>query len=150
MDILDGIKISPMNKGSFLALRFASCALILGALFLDVHSFAQTAPTCGNPRAKVTFGTYDPAVTGNGGANAWTSLTLGNKVIIPEDQFFDIKDGNYAIDDGAIVTSGLQNFAVSRHDGYIEFLALGRRLPAYYGYYEGAITFENVQVDRVE
>ncbi len=108
------------------------------------------APTCGNPRAKVTFGTYDPAITGNSGANAWTSLTLGNKVIIPENQFFDIKDGTYAIDDGTIVSTGLQNFAVSRHDGYVEFLAIGRRLPAYYGYYEGTITFENVQVDRVE
>ncbi len=113
-------------------------------------STQANALTCGNPRAKVDFVTYDPAITGNSGANAWTSLTLGNKVIIPENQFFDIKDGTYAIDDGTIVSTGLQNFAVSRHDGYVEFLAIGRRLPAYYGYYEGTITFENVQVDRVE
>lgn len=76
MDILDRIKISPMNKGSFLALRFASCAVIFGASFLHTFTFAQTVSTCGNPRAKVDFTTYDPAIAGNGGANAWSSLTL--------------------------------------------------------------------------
>lgn len=64
--------------------------------------------------------------------------------------FFDLTDNGNSIDDGTIVSSGLQNFAVSRHNGYIEFLALGRRLPAYYGYYQGTIKFENAQVDRVE
>lgn len=42
MVILDGIKISPMNKGSFLALRLASCAVILCTSFLHTFSFAQS------------------------------------------------------------------------------------------------------------
>ncbi len=42
MVILDGIKISPMNKGSFLALRLASCAVILCTSFLYTFSFAQS------------------------------------------------------------------------------------------------------------
>ena len=111
------------------------------------------APTCGNPRAKVDFVPYVgiPAADQNSGTNAWESLTLGKgKTTISDNQFFDIKNGTTSIDDGTIVGVGLENFAVSRHDGYIEFLALGRRLPAYYGYYQGTITFENAQVDRVE
>lgn len=115
-------------------------------------SQSSTELTCGNPRAQVNFVPYTgiPAVDQNSSTNAWDSITLGNKAVIPGGTFFDITDGTSPIDDGTIVSTGLQNFAVSRHNGYIEFLALGRRLTTYYGYYQGTIKFENVQVDRVE
>lgn len=57
-------------------------------------------------------------------------------MVVNSGAFFDVRNGSSGIDDGTIISSGLQNFAVSRHDGYIEFLALGRRLPAYNGYYQ--------------
>ena len=112
----------------------------------------SSAPTCGNPRAQVNFVPYVgiPPADQNSSTNAWDSITLGNKAVIPGGTFFDITDGTNPIDDGTIVSTGLQNFAVSRHNGYIEFLALGRRLTTYYGYYQGTIKFQNVQVDRVE
>lgn len=108
--------------------------------------------TCGNPRAQVNFTPYTgiPAADQNSSTNAWDSITLGNKAVVAGGTFFDLTDGANAIDDGTIVSTGLQNFAVSRHNGYIEFLALGRRLSTYYGYYQGTIRFQNVQVDRVE
>lgn len=110
------------------------------------------APVCGNPSAQVNFVPYTgiPAADQNSSTNAWDSITLGNKAVISGGTFFDITDGTNPIDDGTIVSTGLQNFAVSRHNGYIEFLALGRRLSTYYGYYQGTIKFQNVQIDRVE
>lgn len=37
-----GLKFLPMNKGSFLALRLASCAVVLCISFLHTFSFAQS------------------------------------------------------------------------------------------------------------
>jgi hypothetical protein len=74
--------------------------------------------SCGNPRAQVNFVPYVgiPVADQNSSTNAWDSITLGNKAVIPGGTFFDITDGANPIDDGNIVTAGLQNMAVSRHN----------------------------------
>ena len=114
--------------------------LALAVTFPVLVSFGQTiSPACNDPQMKVTYiyGNNPWDTNGSSTQNAYASITLGNKGVVADDTFFNLFDRGVAYDDGTIVSSGLQNFAVSRHPGYVEFLALGRRVAGTtYGYYE--------------
>lgn len=118
------LKHLPMNFSFFRARQLLFSGILLCSSLVIFPAFAQTV--CGNPRAQINFVPYDgiPAADQNSSTNAWDSITLGNKTVVGNGIFFDITDGINPIDDGNIVTTGLQNMAVSRHNGYIEFLAV--------------------------